>query len=112
MFPTLRLAMAQFDFPVGSVSANAKKVRDLMAQARSGDAALVLFPELTLSGYPPEDLLIRPSFLQACASELNALASTTDGIVAVLGHPYDEGELYNGASVLRERQVECTATKQ
>ncbi|MEO7071729.1 MAG: NAD+ synthase, partial [Rhodanobacter sp.] len=88
------------------------KVRDLMAQARSGAAALVLFPELTLSGYPPEDLLIRPSFLQACASELNALASTTDGIVAVVGHPYDEGELYNGASVLRERQVECTATKQ
>ncbi len=109
---SLRLALAQFDFPVGAVSANAAKARELIAQARSGAAALVLFPELTLSGYPPEDLLIRPSFLQACARELNALAATTDGIVAVVGHPRSEGELYNAASVLREGRVECTATKQ
>ncbi|HTM71179.1 MAG TPA: nitrilase-related carbon-nitrogen hydrolase, partial [Luteimonas sp.] len=109
---SLRLALAQFDFPVGAVAANAAKARELIAQARSGAAALVLFPELMLSGYPPEDLLIRPSFLQACARELNALAASTDGIVAVVGHPHSEGELYNAASVLREGRVECTATKQ
>ncbi|MDE2317289.1 MAG: hypothetical protein KGK06_12855, partial [Xanthomonadaceae bacterium] len=49
----LRLALAQHDFPVGAVAANAAKVGDLLAQARSGGADLVVFPELTLSGYPP-----------------------------------------------------------
>ena len=83
-----------------------------MAQARAAGAALAVFPELTLSGYPPEDLLIRPSFLQACASELAGLATATDGIVALVGHPHSEGELYNAASVLRDGAVECTASKQ
>jgi NAD+ synthase (glutamine-hydrolysing) len=109
---SLRLALAQVDFPVGAVAANAARARELIARAQAHGAALVLFPELTLSGYPPEDLLIRPSFLQACARELNALAAGTEGIVAVVGHPHSEGELYNAASVLREGAVECTASKQ
>jgi NAD+ synthase (glutamine-hydrolysing) len=109
---SLRLALAQFDFPVGAVAANAARARELIARAQAHGAALVLFPELTLSGYPPEDLLIRPSFLQACARELDALAASTEGTVAVVGHPHSEGELYNAASVLREGAVECTATKQ
>ena len=78
--PSLRFALAQFDFPVGAVAANAAKVGDLLAQARDGGAALVAFPELTLSGYPPEDLLLRPSFLAACQCELNALAGGTNGV--------------------------------
>ncbi len=112
MSQSLRLALAQFDFPVGAVAANAIRVRGLLAQAHAGGAALAVFPELTLSGYPPEDLLIRPSFLQACASELATLAATTDDIVALVGHPHSEGELYNAASVLRDGAVECTASKQ
>lgn len=109
---TLRLALAQFDFPVGAVAANAARVGDLIAQARTGGAALIAFPELTLSGYPPEDLLLRPSFLAACNSELNALAAKTHGIAAVVGHPHSEGEVFNAASLLREGRVECTAHKQ
>ncbi len=109
---TLRLALAQFDFPVGAVAANAARVGDLIAQARTGGAALVAFPELTLSGYPPEDLLLRPSFLAACDSGLNALAATTRGIAAVVGHPHSEGEVFNAASLLRAGQVEYTAHKQ
>jgi NAD+ synthase (glutamine-hydrolysing) len=109
---TLRLALAQFDFRVGAVAANAARVGDLIAQARTGGAAMVAFPELTLSGYPPEDLLLRPSFLAACDGELNALAATTHGIAAVVGHPHSEGEVFNAASLLRAGQVECTAYKQ
>ncbi|MEP7184729.1 MAG: NAD+ synthase [Rhodanobacter sp.] len=109
---TLRLALAQFDFPVGAVAANAARIGDLIAQARTGGAALVAFPELALSGYPPEDLLLRPSFLAACHAELNALATTTHGIAAVVGHPHSEGEVFNAASLLREGQIECTAHKQ
>ena len=108
----LRLALAQYDFPVGAVAANAAKAGDLIARARSGGAALVAFPELTLSGYPPEDLLLRPSFLAACDSELAALAAATNGIAALVGHPHSEGEVFNAASLLRDGRVDCTAHKQ
>jgi NAD+ synthase (glutamine-hydrolysing) len=108
----LRLALAQHDFPVGAVAANAAKAARLMAQARAGGAALVVFPELTLSGYPPEDLLLRPSFLAACEREVCALACAAQGIAALVGHPHSAGEVYNGASLLREGRVECTAHKQ
>jgi NAD+ synthase (glutamine-hydrolysing) len=108
----LRLALAQYDFPVGAVAANAAKVGDLMAQAREGGASLVLFPELTLSGYPPEDLLLRPSFLAACQCELNALAAATNGVAALVGHPHSEGEVYNAASLLRGGRIELTTHKQ
>ena len=108
----LRLALAQHDFPVGAVAANAAKVGDLIAQACSGGAALAVFPELTLSGYPPEDLLLRPSFLTACDSELGALAGATNGVAALVGHPHSEGEVYNAASLLRGGRVEVTAHKQ
>jgi len=109
---SLRFALAQFDFPVGAVAANAAKVGDLLAQAREGGAALVAFPELTLSGYPPEDLLLRPSFLVACQCELNALAGATNGIAALVGHPHSEGEVYNAASLLRHGTIELTTHKQ
>ncbi|KZC17684.1 NAD+ synthase [Rhodanobacter sp. FW510-R12] len=110
--PSLRFALAQFDFPVGAVAANAAKAGELIARARRGGAALVAFPELTLSGYPPEDLLLRPSFLAACAGELAALATTARGIAALVGHPHSEGEVFNAASLLRDGRVECTAHKQ
>jgi NAD+ synthase (glutamine-hydrolysing) len=108
----LRFALAQFDFPVGAVAANAARVGDLLAQARDGGAALVMFPELTLSGYPPEDLLLRPSFLAACQCELNALAGATNGVAALVGHPHSEGEVYNAASLLRGGRIELTTHKQ
>jgi NAD+ synthase (glutamine-hydrolysing) len=108
----LRLALAQFDFAVGAVAANAARVGDLIAQASTGGADLVVFPELTLSGYPPEDLLLRPSFLAACESELAALAAATDGVAALVGHPHSEGEVYNAASLLRDGRIEVTAHKQ
>ena len=78
----LRLALAQHDFPVGAVAANAAKVRELMREARAGGADLLACPELTLSGYPPEDLLLRPSFLAACQSEMDRLAAESDGVAA------------------------------
>jgi NAD+ synthase (glutamine-hydrolysing) len=109
---SLRLALAQYDFPVGAVAANAAKVCQLAAQAREGGAALVAFPELTLSGYPPEDLLLRPSFLAACHAELQALARDTQGIAALVGYPHSEGEVFNAASLLRDGTVELTAHKQ
>jgi NAD+ synthase (glutamine-hydrolysing) len=110
--PVLRFALAQSDFPVGAVAANAARVRELTAEARAGGAALVAFPELAISGYPAEDLLLRPSFLRACADEVSALARQAVGIAAYVGHPHSEGEVYNAASLLRGGEIELTYRKQ
>ena len=109
----LRLTLAQCDFAVGAVAANAGKMRELIEQARSGGAALVVFPEMALSGYPAEDLLLRPSFSVACDDALTALATVAIGVVAVVGHPQRaDGEMFNAASVLREGRIDVSAHKQ
>jgi NAD+ synthetase len=109
----LRIALAQFDFPVGAVAGNAARIVELVAQARDEFGAdLVLFPELALSGYPPEDLLLRPSFLADCEAALQRIAAATHGIVAVVGWPQAAGAVvYNAASVLRDGGIECTYRK-
>jgi NAD+ synthase (glutamine-hydrolysing) len=109
---TLRFALAQLDFSVGAVAANAKRMRGLIEQVHAQKAALIAFPELALSGYPPEDLLLRPSFLAACDSELKTLAASTQGTAALVGHPHSEGEVFNAASLLRDGVIEITAHKQ
>src|SRR5690606_17896379 len=71
----LRIALAQFDFPVGAVARNAERIGGMIAQARDEHGAdVVLFPELAISGYPPEDLLMRPSFLRDCEQALHEIA--------------------------------------
>src|SRR5690606_33642359 len=113
MADPIRIALAQFDFPVGAVERNAEAIIELIAQARDEFGAdLVLFPELALSGYPPEDLLLRPSFLADCEAALQRIAAATHGIVAVVGWPQAAGAVvYNAASVLRDGGIECTYRK-
>ena len=109
----MRIALAQFDFPVGAVAANGERIAALIDEARDVHRAdIVLFPELALSGYPPEDLLLRPDFLVACEVELQRIAAATHGIVAVVGHPEAVGAVvFNAASVLRDGAIETTYRK-
>jgi NAD+ synthetase len=109
----LRIALAQFDFPVGAVAYNEKRIAALIAQARDVHGAdVVLFPELSLSGYPPEDLLLRPSFLAECEAALGRIAAGVHGIVAIVGWPQAAGAIvYNAASVLRDGAVAATYRK-
>jgi len=111
--PALRIALAQFDFPVGAVLQNEARLIELIAQARDVHGAdLVLFPELSLSGYPPEDLLYRPGFLAECAAGIARIAAQVKGIVAVVGWPESAGAVvYNAASVLRDGAIERTYRK-
>ncbi len=110
---TLRVALAQFDFPVGDVAGNAARIAALAAEARDAfGAQVVLFPELALCGYPPEDLLLRPAFLADCEAALQDIARGIHGIVAVVGWPQAAGAVvYNAASVLRDGGVERTYRK-
>lgn len=113
MSATLRIALAQFDFPVGAVEKNAERIAAMIVQARDEHGAdVVLFPELAISGYPPEDLLLRPSFLADCQAALERIAASAHGIVAVVGWPQAAGAVvYNAASVLRGGRVEATYRK-
>src|SRR6218665_650502 len=110
---TLRIALAQFDFPVGDVAGNERRIARMIAEARDEYGAdVVLFPELAASGYPPEDLLLRPSFLADCEAALRRIGAAAQGIVAVVGWPESVGSvLYNAASVLRDGGVAATYRK-
>lgn len=101
---SIRIAMAQFDFPVGAVAQNTDNIIAMIAEARDEfGAELVVFPELAISGYPPEDLLLRPRFLYDCQQALARIAESTCGITAVVGWPEATGAVvYNAASVLRD----------
>ncbi|HYG04836.1 MAG TPA: NAD+ synthase [Stenotrophomonas sp.] len=113
MSQTLRIALAQFDFPVGAVAGNTDRIIAFIGQARDElGADIVLFPELAISGYPPEDLLLRPGFLADCEKALQRIAAAAQGIVAVVGWPQSAGSVvYNAASVLREGRVAHTYRK-
>ena len=96
----LTIALAQVDPRVGDLAGNARIVREQIARARDAGAELVLFPELVLSGYPPEDLLLKEHFLQAVQEELAGLAAEAQGIVALVGYPERADDVYNALAVL------------
>ena len=102
----ITLALAQHDFLVGHIRGNLRKAIDIVHRAREAGADLVLFPELALTGYPPEDLLLRPGFLEACDDAVEALAQQVEGIDVVFGHPCLEGgKRYNAVSWMRDGKV-------
>jgi NAD+ synthase (glutamine-hydrolysing) len=103
---TLRIALAQVNVTVGDLAGNRQRLAAACGQARAAGADLVVFPELALSGYPPEDLLLRPGFLRDCRRELEALAPATEGLVAVVGVPEAAGgRVYNAAAVLEDGKL-------
>lgn len=110
---SIRIAMAQFDFPVGDVAGSTERIIEMIGQARDEyGAELVMFPELAVSGYPPEDLLLRPGFLYECEQAMGRIAAACRGITAVVGWPQAAGAVvYNAASVLRDGLVEQTYRK-
>src|SRR5215208_2903068 len=101
----LRVALAQLNPTVGDIRGNARKISEGIARARDEGASLVVFPELALTGYPPEDLLLKTTFLDAAASALDELAAQTQGIVAVVGFPERADDVYNSAAVLADGRV-------
>lgn len=105
-----RIAIAQYAFPVGELEANTQRIIDTVAAARDElQADLVVFPELAVSGYPPDDLLLRSDFLAAVEASLERIAAAcTGGITAVVGAPVERGGVRNAALVFAQgREVAC-----
>ena len=97
---TVTFALAQSHFLVGDITANAEKMRALALQAREQGADVIIFPELALLGYPPQDLLLRPSLSGRIKSALSTL-SDIDDIVMIVGYPHvDHHGTFNSAAIL------------
>jgi NAD+ synthase (glutamine-hydrolysing) len=107
----VRLALCQVNATVGDIDGNAQRVREGIRAARDAQADLVLFPELVLTGYPPEDLLLKEHFLADAAAALKVLAADTDGLIAVVGFPERAEDVYNAAAVLADGAVHAIYRK-
>jgi NAD+ synthase (glutamine-hydrolysing) len=107
----LRLALAQIDSHVGALEANARKITESIEQARDGAAELVILPELAVTGYPPEDLLLREHFLRDAREALDGIAQGVEGIVAVVGFPERGRDVFNSIAVIADREVKAVYRK-
>ncbi|MEX2102538.1 MAG: nitrilase-related carbon-nitrogen hydrolase, partial [Gaiellaceae bacterium] len=108
----MRIALAQMNTVVGDLDGNAARILERLAQAREAGADLVLFPELAVTGYPPEDLLLRPGFLRAAAETLERVAAETKGIAALVGAPHLDRDLFNACAVCVDGEVKAVYHKQ
>src|SRR4051812_38988141 len=109
--PPLRVALAQVNSRVGDIEGNARKIREWIARARDGGAELVLFPELAVTGYPPEDLLLKEHFLAAAREATLDIAKEAEGIVALVGTPERVEDVYNALAVMAEGEVQALYRK-
>ncbi|HKD33324.1 MAG TPA: NAD+ synthase [Gaiellaceae bacterium] len=107
----MRLALAQINTTVGDLDGNREKILAGLTDARSAGADLVLFPELAVTGYPPEDLLLRPGFVRAAAVSLRELARDARGLTALVGFPHFDGDLYNACAVCSGGEVKAIYRK-
>jgi len=107
----MRLALCQINVTVGDIPGNVERIRRGLLEARAADPDLILFPELALTGYPPEDLLLREKFLADARAALEEIAAETRGLVAVLGFPERAEDVYNAAAVLADGRVHATYRK-
>jgi NAD+ synthase (glutamine-hydrolysing) len=107
----MRLALAQINTIVGDLDGNAELIRRRLAEAKDQQADLVVFPELAVTGYPPEDLLLRPSFVQAAQAKAEELARDARGIVALIGVPWFDRDLYNACAVCAAGEIKTLYRK-
>src|SRR5688500_14191569 len=107
----MRLALAQIDTTVGDLDGNRERILTGLADAKAAGADIVLFPELAITGYPPEDLLLRPSFVHAAERSLAQVAREARGIVAFVGTPHLERDLYNACAVCAGGEVKAMYRK-
>jgi NAD+ synthase (glutamine-hydrolysing) len=106
-----QLALSQMNATVGDIAGNEAKITEQISAAAARGAQLVLFPELAITGYPPEDLLLKEHFLKDARAALDRIAQGTDEIVALVGFPERADDVYNACAVLAEGEVKAIYRK-
>src|SRR3954451_20875192 len=107
----MRLALAQINPIVGDLDGNRALIVQRIGDAKGAGADIVVFPELATTGYPPEDLLLRPGFLRAAADSLEQIALEARDIVVLVGSPYLERDLFNACAVCAGGEVKAMVKK-
>lgn len=108
----IRICLAQINAKVGDFKGNLKKIRDFLKASRKHQADIVLFPELALTGYPPEDLLLKEGFIAEGSKTLKKIAPMTDNIISVIGYPeYNKGKLFNSAAIFSNGKLRSSYRK-
>jgi NAD+ synthase (glutamine-hydrolysing) len=107
----MRLALAQINPVVGDLDGNRTLILDRLAEAKANAADVVLFPELAVTGYPPEDLLLRPGFIRAAESSVETIARAARGTTVLLGAPHFDRDLFNACYVLASGEVKAIYRK-
>jgi NAD+ synthase (glutamine-hydrolysing) len=107
----LRIALAQINPIVGDLEGNARLIVDRIGEARDRQADLVCFPELALTGYPPEDLVLKPAFVRDNLKQLEQVVEASAGISVVVGFVDDDGEIFNAAAFIRDGELKAVYHK-
>jgi len=107
----LRIGLAQINPTVGDLDGNIARIRASIESARALGVDLLAFPEMVVPGYPPEDLLLKPAFIQGCIDRTRDLAGDSRGMTVVVGTLERDGDLYNSAAVLHDGRWVGTARK-
>ena len=107
----MRLALVQINPTVGDLDGNRALILRRLGEAREVGADLAIFPELAVTGYPPEDLLLRPGFIRAAERSLEQIARSAHGIALLVGTPYLERDLYNACAVCSGGEVKALVKK-
>jgi NAD+ synthase (glutamine-hydrolysing) len=109
---TLRIVLAQINLTVGDIEGNAGKIEANLERARQSRADIVLFPELTLTGYPPEDLLLKAGFVATARAGIEQLLPHTRSLTAIVGFPDRRNDLFNAAAVMHDGRLAGVYHKQ
>ncbi len=107
----MRVALAQLNSVVGDIDGNCEKILDDLDRAKGAGADLVVFPELAVTGYPPEDLLLRPGFVRAARASVEQIATAATGVVALVGTPWFDRDLANACAVCADGRVQAVYRK-
>jgi NAD+ synthase (glutamine-hydrolysing) len=107
----MRIALAQVNPTVGDLAGNSRLIIDWMEKARVAGADIVCFPELSITGYPPEDLVLKPAFVRDNLAQLDVIAHAAKGIGAVVGFVDEDGDLFNAAAFLEDGEVKAVYHK-
>ncbi len=102
---TLRIGLCQINTTVGDIKGNTRKILDYMARGKRAGADLLVFPEMAITGYPPEDLLFMPKFIEANLKAIKTIARATSNITAIVGFVHKEGDIFNSAALLHHGRL-------